>query len=338
MDRTERFYLIDALLRQAPGITRTRLCAEIGISRATLTRDIAYMRDRLFAPIVFDKDGEGYRFDPAQDPDGRYALPGLWFNPTEIHALLAMQQLLHDVEPGLLEPKVKPLKRRLEKLLDSGRYPAQEVAARVRLVPMAKRRAAAGRAFQIVADALLSRRRLDVTHHNRHTGETLARELSPQRLVYYRDNWYLDAWCHARDDLRSFSVDAIERARVLDAAAHEVGDDALAARFDTGYGIFSSPAGMKWAALRFDAYKARWVAQEQWHPMQRATPLPDGGLLLEVPFHDTRELAMDVLRHGGDCEVLGPPELRTRVLDEARALVERHAGAPSQPSPVPPGG
>ena len=153
MDRTERFYLIDALLRQAPGITRTRLCAEIGISRATLTRDIAYMRDRLFAPIVFDKDGEGYRFDPAQDPGGRYALPGLWFNPTEIHALLAMQQLLHDVEPGLLEPKVKPLKRRLEKLLDSGRYPAQEVAARVRLVPMAKRRAAAGRLIQARATA-----------------------------------------------------------------------------------------------------------------------------------------------------------------------------------------
>ena len=336
MDRTERFYLIDALLRQAPNITRQRLIDEIGVSRATLTRDIAYMRDRFFAPILFDEDTEGYRLDPSQDPGGRYALPGLWFNSTEIHALLAMQQLLHDVEPGLLEPKVKPLKRRLEKLLDSGRYPAHEVAARVRLVPMAKRRAATGRAFQTVAEALMSRKRLGVTHHNRHTGETLERELSPQRLVYYRDNWYLDAWCHAREDLRSFAVDAIERAQVLDAAALDVDDAALAQRFDTGYGIFSSPAGMRWAALRFNAYKARWVAQEQWHPMQRATPRPDGGLLLEVPFHDTRELAMDVLRHGGDCEVLGPAELREQVLAQARRLVERHSGEPSQENVAPP--
>ena len=149
--------------------------------------------------------------------------------------------------------------------------------------------------------------------------------LSPQRLVYYRDNWYLDAWCHTREDLRSFSVDAIAHARPLDEAAQDAQPLALADRFDAGYGIFSSATEMRWARLRFNAYKARWVSQEQWHPRQRASLCDDGSMLLEVPYHDPRELAMDVLKHGGDCEVIEPPELRALVVAQARAILDRHA-------------
>jgi len=56
----------------------------------------------------------------------------------------------------------------------------------------------------------------------------LARELkplakvSPQRLVHYRDNWYLDAWCHLRGDLRSFAIDAIQEATTLPTKADDV--------------------------------------------------------------------------------------------------------------------
>lgn len=323
MDRTERFYRIDALLTERGATSLQRLMQDLEVSRATLMRDLAYMRERLHAPIVWDPDAQGYRIDRSLDPLGRYALPGLWFNPSEIHALLAMHRLLQDIEPGLLAPHVRPLAQRLEALLGKTRFPASEILERVRLVPMARRRSA-GQSFQTVADALLARRRLVVDHHNRHTGERLARELSPQRLIYYRDNWYLDAWCHLRGDLRSFAVDAIETARALDAQALEVPARSIAERFDAGYGIFSSTAEPQWATLRFNPYKARWVATETWHPDQRAIALPDGGLQLEVPFSDPRELAMDVLRHGGDCEVIAPPSLRALVLEMAQATVARH--------------
>ncbi|MCX7273110.1 MAG: YafY family protein [Burkholderiales bacterium] len=324
MDRTERLYRIDALLNEQGSVTLNTFLARLEVSRATLMRDLGYLRDRLHAPIAWDKDAEAYRLDRSLDPQGRYALPGLWFNPSEIHALLAMQQLLHDIEPGLLAPHLKPLTRRLQGLLEKGRYPADEVARRVRLTPMGRRRST-GAHFTTVAQALLTRQRLAITHHSRHTDETLERVLSPQRLVYYRDNWYLDAWCHTREDLRSFSVDAIAHARPLDEAAQDAQPLALADRFDAGYGIFSSATAMRWARLRFNAYKARWVSQEQWHPRQRASLCDDGSMLLEVPYHDPRELAMDVLKHGGDCEVIEPPELRALVVAQARAILDRHA-------------
>ena len=102
-------------------------------------------------------------------------------------------------------------------------------------------------------------------------------------------------------------------------------DIAVETALDAGYGIFSSATEMRWARLRFNAYKARWVSQEQWHPRQRASLCDDGSMLLEVPYHDPRELAMDVLKHGGDCEVIEPPELRALVVAQARAVLDRHA-------------
>lgn len=323
MDRTERFYLIDRLLNERRSISLAALIEALGVSRATLLRDLAYMKERLHAPIVFSQELGGYTFQPGSGDAPRYALPGLWFNASEIHALLAMQELLREIEPGLLAPYLAPLARRLERLVEQGRFRAGDVADRVRLSPMGQRRAA-GVFFQVVATALLGRRQLQITHLNRHTAETLNRIVSPQRLVYYRDNWYLDSWCHLRCDLRSFSVDAIESAAALPDAAKEVPFGQLAERFDAGYGIFSGQT-RHWAVLRFSPYKSRWVAQERWHRDQEGAFDADGRFMLRVPFNDPRELLMDVLRHGRDCEVLEPRSLRGMVEEEIHALAGLYA-------------
>ncbi|MFX7571027.1 WYL domain-containing protein, partial [Acinetobacter baumannii] len=82
--------------------------------------------------------------------------------------------------------------------------------------------------------------------------------LSPQRLVYYRDNWYLDAWCHLREAMRSFSLDAIASTKLKTDSAIEISDDTLDQHFTQGYGIFSG-VDVQWAVLRFSPERARWV-------------------------------------------------------------------------------
>ena len=75
MDRTERFYTIDRLLRARRRVSLRQLMEELEVSRATVRRDLEYMRDRMAAPIVWDRTQRGYRYDVDEDPDGRYALP-----------------------------------------------------------------------------------------------------------------------------------------------------------------------------------------------------------------------------------------------------------------------
>src|SRR5437868_3316048 len=81
MDRTERFYKIDQLLQNRPTVPIREFLDALGVSLATFKRDLEYMRDRLNAPIVWDRDSNGYRFEQAKGAGARYELPGLWFNP-----------------------------------------------------------------------------------------------------------------------------------------------------------------------------------------------------------------------------------------------------------------
>jgi predicted DNA-binding transcriptional regulator YafY len=325
MDRTERFYKIHQLLAAREAVRISEFLDALGVSRATFKRDLEYMRDRLNAPIEWDRERRGYRFAGDATDAGRYQLPGLWFNPTEIRALLTMQHLLADLQPGLLEPHVKPLLARLRALLGSGEHSAEEVERRIRIIHLGARRLALPQ-FELVANAVLDRRRLHIVYVSRSSNERTERDISPQRLVHYRENWYCDAWCHLRQDVRSFAVDAIQSAQPLDQKAKSVPDRELDEVLAAGYGIFSGRKTI-WAKLRFTPERARWVSAEQWHPQQKGRFDRDGSYLLELPFSDHRELAMDILRHGPHVEVLEPASLRDAVKEQLAAALARYGKA-----------
>ena len=322
MDRTERFYTIDRMMRARQGTTLREMMDVMEISRATIRRDLEYMRDRLAAPIVWDSEDRRYRYDEQEDDGDRYSLPGLWFNASEVHALLTMEHLLSSLQPGLLEPHIGPLRDRIRRLLDSGDHPVDEIARRIRVLHMASRRADS-EVFGAISHALLRRYRLIIKHLNRRSGEVTERTVSPQRLAHYRDNWYLDAWCHLRNDLRSFAVDGIKGVEAVDKKAEEISEKQLHEHFAESYGIFSGKA-TKTAKLKFTPQRARWVAGETWHGQQVGTFQPDGSYILEFGYHEDAELVMDILKHGPEVEVLGPPELRKHVAQALQATLGKY--------------
>jgi predicted DNA-binding transcriptional regulator YafY len=326
MNRTERLYRIEQLLANRRIVPIQTFLDTLEISPATFKRDIEYLRDRLNAPIVWDRDARGYRFENG-GAGRKYELPGLWFNASEIHALLTMQQLLRELEPGVLAPHVEALQARLQGIVERDGLPAAMVEDRIRVQRIAAR-TMESKHFAPVANAVLGRKRLAITHYNRARDESIVREVSPQRLTYYRENWYLAAWCHLRGGLRSFAFDAIRATQVLETPADEVDAAALDALLESGYGIFAG-AEVEWARLIFSPERARWVAAERWHPQQRQEWLSDGRLQLEVPFADPRELAMDILRHVPEVEVAAPASLRERVAAQLRAGLARFEGMPA---------
>ncbi len=321
MDRTERFYKIDQLIHDRRLVSFRELQEVLEVSRATLKRDLEYMRSRLNAPIIWDREAGGYRFDhQAADQLTSYELPGLWFNSGEVHALLTMQHLLTNLDPGgILTPHITPLLARLNGLLGTADNSAEEIRRRVMIAGSAKRSLKLAH-FERVGSALLKRKRLRLTYFARGSGETSERDVSPQRLVYYRENWYLDAWCHLRNGLRNFAIDSIRHAEILEQKARDVSPRSMNEALGPGYGIFSGRS-LKLATLRFTAERARWVAQESWHPEQTAKEDAEGRYLLSFPYSDHRELIMDILKFGADVEVLAPMELRQRVVLEAQRLV-----------------
>lgn len=322
MDRTERFYKIDKLLAERKRATFDELLEALSVSPATLKRDLEYMRNRLNAPIVWDRDERAYCFDTKNKQVGdQYELPGLWFNASEIHALLTMQHLLTGIDSGgLLGPHVQPLVSRLNALMGAAENTQDEIRKRVKILGVPARRMVLQH-FEMIGSGLLRRKRLSIRYYARSTNETTEREISPQRLVHYRENWYLDAWCHTREGLRSFSLDSVQSAEVLNKSAKDIPQKTLDEVLGVGYGIFSGK-DVRWATLRFTPDRARWVSAERWHPKQRAHFENDGSYVLEIPFADHRELIMDILKYGRDVEVVAPADLRKKVAEEARGLAD----------------
>ena len=245
-------------------------------------------------------------------------MPGLWFSAGELYALLAAHKLLGDIEPGILASHVAPLQSRLAALLEASGHSASEITQRVRLLSMAKRSVEL-RFFTDITIALLERKCIEIDAWNQERNETNTRTISPQRLIHYRDNWYVDAWCHLRNNLRSFAVDAIQRVKLLPEKAIDIDAAKLDAHYASADGIFSGQA-THWAILRFSPERARWVQSECWHPEQQAEVMPDGSYRLRLPYADPRELLMDILRHGRHVEVEGPDALRQLVANEVVAL------------------
>ena len=182
-------------------------------------------------------------------------------------------RLLESLEPGLLSDHLAPFSKRLTELLHSKRLGLSEAAHRIHLVGIAARLAT--QSFHVLAGATLQRHKLRFTYHSRSKDERIQRTVSPQRLTRYRDNWYLDALDHGRSGLRSFAVDRVTGATELDEPAEEVGPETLDEHFASSYGIFGGKAN-KTAVLVFSRERARWVADERWHPKQVGQFLTDG--------------------------------------------------------------
>lgn len=323
MDRTERFYKIQAMLMAKPSVTMKQMQDALEVSRATLNRDLAYMRDRLNIPFAWNPTLRGYALTRQQSSDKTFELPGVWFSQQEIHSLLTMIELISKLEPGgLLLPHVTPFKNRLEGLLDEGIGSSKEVMSRIRILPMAQRQVS-GEYFQVITHALVQRQRLEIKHFARQTGQDTERQISPQRLVYYRDNWYLDAYCHLREGLRSFALDAINDVQLMEKTAKGVTEAELHEMFETSYGIFSGK-NKQVAKLKFTPFRAQWVAREVWHPEQVGQVHADGSYTLEVPYGEDWELIQDILRQGEDVKVLAPESLKNKVKEMLKKILAQY--------------
>jgi proteasome accessory factor C len=321
MDKFDRIFQLHAILasRRTP-IALEDLLARLECSKPTLYRAIAVLKDRLHAPVEFDRETGGFRYADEKGVSA-FELPGLWFTSAELQALAVMQRLLKDAAGGLLGEHLGPLSKRLDELTRHRRLNLGEAASRLRFPAIASR--PAGAAFQTVASATLQRKKLWIEYHARSSDERSERTVSPQRITHYRESWYLDLWDEGKAALRSFAIDRILKAAPLDERARDIPEAELDAHYASSYGIFGGRAD-KLAVLRFTKERARWVSEEVWHPEQQRKRLEDGSYELRIPYNNSRELVMDILREGPNVVVVEPPSLVEDVKSQLLGAIGRY--------------
>lgn len=282
-------------------------------SRATVYDDIRWLREQE-API--ELGGEQVRLGqrPWQLFD-EFAL-----GPYDLAALIAAQRVLVSHGGHWFSEQLSGLEKQLRKRLGSDFALDPE---RIRVLRNRVRSVSSNR-FGVVVEALLKRFRIQARYFGRSHQNTELRLLSPQRLVLYRSNWYLDAFDHHRDGLRTL---AVERLDDIEVRRREPAFDVPAKRLDAelaaGYGIFSGPVS-EWAHIRFSGLAGEYAAEQHWHHDQQMWCDLEHRLHLRLPYSQPHELIQDVLFWAEDAEVLEPPELRQAVREKIEAMRNRY--------------
>ena len=322
MDKFERVVILHRMLESARfPVPKAQLMEALECSRATLYRIISFLRDNLSAPVEMDEESGGVYYD--RELAGRYDLPGLWLSASELAALLMAYKVLESRQPGALNSAFTMLRERIEELMTHEHAGKGQLLNKVSII-RSPSRPVDEQVFNHLASSLVEEQQVKLHYHGRIRDNTTERVVSPLGMSFYRENWYLDAWCHLRDGLRRFSVDRIASAEILE----EKIDAKLAAtslddHLQQAYGVFSSEAS-DLAVIKFAEQAARWVSDERWHDDQKGRFLEDGSYELTVPIGDETEIIMDVLRYGERAEILSPEFLRKKVKTIIKNMLQQY--------------
>ncbi len=313
MDKFDRIQQLHRIFRarRLPVPLRV-LEEELACSGITVKRAIDSLRDDLRAPLEYDEARKGWWYVEDQD---KFELPGLWMTAQELQSLVMLLNLLEHFGEGLLNAELSVVEQQIHKLLIARKIDPHAIGQQFNILPFAHK-PLANKIFKEVGEAIVQHKQIDITYTDFKHRQT-RRTLSPQTLVYYRDNWYLDAWCHLRNSLRTFALPRITKIIPNKTQAKKIPKAELNAHFSESYGMFSGKANHM-AKLRFLPEVAREIAQQQWHPKQTGSWDGDD-YLLQIPYSKDIELLGEILRHMPSVIVEAPASLKKNLKARLRA-------------------
>lgn len=245
-----------------------------------------------------------------------------WFTKEELEALFTLNQIITQLSPGTLKTQLETLISRMSKLLKDETQQT-DLAIKVKLIEIADR-IIQPQVFQTITAALTENKRIQIEFWSRENNQTTNRTVSPLQLVRYKDNWKIDAWCHQKNALRTFSLEAINQVQLIEKSIKEISPQKIKSHFESSYGIFAGKAN-KQAVIQFTPYIARWVQYENWHPQQQSQWDKNGNYLLTLPYNQDQELIQDILKFGAHAKVLQPIELKEKIKQKLKETLENYS-------------
>lgn len=320
MSQTERIAFLDRRLRERGWVTAAEVAARFEVSSRQVKRDIEYLRWRLDAPLVYDAGRHQYRYEKpwaefrfADERRVLFSALVQGWAASEAHRSLVTPEILQSIEAAV-----------------SRDY--KTVAARIRYEAPSSEPVDL-EVFSQLCQGMRENRIVELEYVNL-AGEPSRRRIEVQRLWNYGGIWYLVAFDHLRDGLRTFHLGRVRALSVTaDPVTRSEQDPVWAAEVEawtaSGSGIFRGGEEF-FAAVRLRGPALRLAAAQKWHPAQRDDTGEDTeGPFLDrrLPVVDTRELLGRVLAFGRDAEAWEPASFR----DQWEAEVERMGSRISRP-------
>jgi len=313
----ERFVWFDHEARRERFPNANTLGEHFEIAQKTAQRSIDHFRDRLLAPLEYDKSRKGYFYT-----DPTFQLPVLRISEEELLALLISRKLITEASAGFLADELGSVSARLGSLLSAnlpGRArPEDAFSFRWKNIsptdPLT---------FKVVTSALIQGKQLIFCYYSPTASNCTMRTVEPHHMVNYMGNWHLIAFCHLRGDWRDFVLGRMTLCNVEGTAFKIRAKDEWEPFLQNTFGIFQNRKSFN-VVLRFTPERSRWINGEMWHEAQIELVQDDGSLVRTIPASHEAEIMMEILKHGSHVEVLEPEWLKEKVGKEMKDALNKY--------------
>jgi predicted DNA-binding transcriptional regulator YafY len=312
----ERMVRIHQALQSGGFPNASRLAREIEVATKTIHRDIEFMRDRLNLPIEFDSRRNGYHYTEEVS-----AFPTMQITEGEIFALVVAEKALQQYRGTSFEkPLLSAIKKMEQALPESISLNLadieQNISFRTRAEPILDLKI-----FDALAKAVAQRQQLELNYRKPGQRKTEQRLVDPYHLANINGEWFLFAYDHARDDIRTFVPARIQTVRPTGKTFERSQKFSLEKRLRDSFGVHSGE-GEYDVVIRFNARAADYVREKKWHESQQLRELKGGGVELKFKLSSLAEIERWILSWGGDAKVVRPRELVQATKRAARKILQ----------------
>lgn len=312
----ERLLQIDALLRSPEKQTHQSLADATEVSKKTIQSDIAFLRDRLKAPLEYQPDRGWHYTDP------NWRLPSIALSQGELFALTLGASMLSSYASSTYAKELRSAIARLsERLPEQTWIDLQQLAdERIIFSSGAEILNLNPRFWEHLVNALNKSQKVWIIYHAATTNIISERVIEPYFLDIYRGtNPYVIAYCHLRQKMRDFRIDRIQELKVLEETFVRDPDFDIKKYLENRFQYESGDRLYK-IEIWFDAVTAPFIRERRWHKTQELVEHQDGSLTLQLEVSGLNDIKRWVLGYGRGAVVKNPPELVEMIQQELEAM------------------
>ena len=311
----ERMLRIHQAIQSGNYPNASKLAAELEVSTKSIHRDLEFMRDRLNLPLEYDGSRHGFHYTQKVD-----AFPTMQITEGELFALVVAEKALQQYRGTTFEkPLLSAIKKMEQSLPDTISLNLadidQAISFRTRAEPIVDLKI-----FDVLAKAVSQRQQLELQYRKPGAQKAEARVIDPYHLANINGEWFLFAYDHAREDIRTFVPARISAAQPTGKTFERVQHFSLEERLRDSFGVHSGE-GEYDVVIRFRPRAADYVREKKWHESQQLKELKDGGVELRLKLSSLMEIERWILSWGGDAVVVKPKELAEAVKASAKKLL-----------------
>ena len=235
------------------------LAREIEVATKTIHRDIEFMRDRLGLPIEYDAQRIGYRYTGEVS-----AFPNIQITEGELFALIVAEKALQQYRGTSFEKPLLSAIRKMEQALPDTislnlAGVEQTISFRTRAEPILNLEI-----FDGLARAAAQRQQIELLYRKAGQPKPEPRLVDPYHLANINGEWYLFAYDHARQDIRTFVPARVQSVKPTGRTFERPQKFSLEERLRGSFGVHSSEGEYE-VLLRFNARAADYVREKKWH-------------------------------------------------------------------------